>query len=353
MREFWLLDDAPVFGGAEQNTLRLARFIDESLPDHAVRVVCPSTSELAKRCQAARIPVTHATFPDLSLFAALRIALAIRHLRRVISAAGDDAFLVGPSLRTQVYAHAAVLGLRRSLPIVHFMPEQDSARRLTARLLLRRAVVVVGDNAGRAYGERLGGVQVRVVNNFLLPEEVAAARYSTPPRNTRPPVLGVLARLIPEKGVLELVGELSEESSAWASLFVAGERQDERYAQAIERQVGALRLDRRVRLIGHVDDLAAFFGEIDALVVPSVGNEGQPTVIIEALAHGRPVIVRQPIWQEAFDGLPVLRYHDAEGLGRALAQLEPATVAPDELVARFGPTAVIEALQAAADEARR
>jgi glycosyltransferase involved in cell wall biosynthesis len=351
MREFWFLDDAPVFGGAEQNVLRLARFIEESLSDRTARVICPRTSELAKRCMAARIPMVHASFPDLAPFSAPQIALAIRHLRRLISGAGDDALLVGPSLRTQVYAHAALLGGRRSIPIVHFMPEQDSARRLTARLLLRNAVVAVGENAGRAYSRRLTGVKVRVVNNFLLPEEVLAARQASPPRGTRPPVLGVLARLIPDKGVLELVGELAETRSTWASLVIAGARQDERYAQTIEQRAAVLQLGQRVRLVGHVDDLAAFFSEVDVLVVPSVGSEGQPTVIIDALAHGRPVIVRRPIWQEAFEGLPVLHYHDAWSLGRALAGLEPTTVPPAELLARFGPLAVVETLESAADAA--
>ena len=35
--------------------------------------------------------------------------------------------------------------------------------------------------------------------------------------------------------------------------------------------------------------LAPFFAQIDALVVPSTGNEGQPTVIIEGMLYGRPV----------------------------------------------------------------
>jgi glycosyltransferase involved in cell wall biosynthesis len=355
VREFWLLDDARTFGGGQRILLRLARFIEEAVPDRSAHVVCPETSELAERCHASGIAVSHATFPDLGVATGLRVLRAVRDLRRVLQGTSDTALVVASSLRTQVYAHAASARSRPGRPIVHLMPEQDSARRTTARLLLRRygAVVVVGDNAARAYEHQIPGLRVRVVNNFLSPEELMDAPTSSrPPLGGRQPALGVLARLIPEKGVLELVNELGEGFGRWSTLVVGGDRQDERYAVTLESRIVELGLSDRVVMAGRVDDLASFFAGIDALVVPSIGNEGQPTVILEALAHGRPVIVREPIWSEALAGLPILTYRDGTGLRDALSELEPiAGVAgvSAQLATRFSPMHVLEAIEAAAE----
>jgi glycosyltransferase involved in cell wall biosynthesis len=354
MRDFWFLDDARAYGGGQRNVLRLARFISSSGTARTARVLCPGDSELAKRCRATGLQVVEVRFPDLELLRAVRGARAVGALRHVLRAAGRDTVIVGFSLRTQVYAHTAALGLPASRQIVHFMVEQDSARRLSAQLLLRRygAVVAVGDNAGRIYRELCRGASVRTVNNFLLPNEMSdAAAKAGPMPSIQPPALGVLARLIPEKGVVELVAELANAPGAWSRLVVAGAREDEGYARAVEECVSALGLDDRVRLLGNIEDLAAFFAEVHALVVPSVGKEGQPTVIIEALAHGRPAIVRAPIWSEDFRGLPVFPYGSASELERLLPGLdrEPA-FRREELERRFGPMQAVAALeQAAAD----
>jgi glycosyltransferase involved in cell wall biosynthesis len=351
--DFLLLDDAPVFGGGQLNVLRLARFINESQPTRSVCVICPGGSELAVRCRAAGITVQSATFPGFGLLAPVRIPRAVGHLRRLLRRGDRDAIVVGASLRTQVYAHAATLG-RKGSRIVHFMVEQDSARRLTTRLLFRRfsAVVVVGENTANAYRARLPGIPIRTVNNFLLREELEAAANRASPLSSigKSPVLGVLARLIPGKGIIEVIDELALSRANWSHLLIAGEREREDYARAVENRIAALRLEEDVHLLGRIDDLAAFFNQIDVLIVPSVGNEGQPTVILEALAHVRPVIVREPIWSHAFLGLPVLTYQDADELRSALTRLAAPTLSPEKLERVFGPLPVIEALEEAATE---
>ena len=257
---------------------------------------------------------------------------------------------VGASLRTQVYAHAALLGTRRPSSIIHFMVEQDSAQRLAARLVLRRAVVVMGGSAAERYRQAVPKVPVRAVNNFLLPEEFDSAK-ATPDRvaDGEPPTVGVLARLIPEKGVLELVQELAAVPAGWSRLLVGGPRQDERYTAVVEQRIAALGLQSRVNLLGPVDDLGAFFEHADVLIVPSTGREGQPTVIVEALAHGRPVLVRAPLWSREFQGFPVHPYRSAAELGSLLAGVDgEATVDRTRVAAAFGIAQVVEAFERAA-----
>ena len=350
-REFWILDDAQVFGGGQLIALRLARYVNESLPSCAAHVVCPRESELAARCGAVDVLVHHATFPGFEPSAPITIPRAALRLRHLLEGADGSAIALGMSLRTQVYAHSALLGMRDAPRLVHFMPEQDSARRLTTRFVFRRnpAVVAVGENAADAYRARIPGVRIHVVNNFLLPEEFDdAARRVTRKPDTHAPVLGVLARLIPEKGILEAVEELASASEHWSRLLIGGQRQDQAYVRAVQERIRQLGLIARVRLLGRIDDVSAFFDQIDALLVPSVGNEGQPVVIVEAIAHGRPVIVREPIWSKSFGTLPVLPYRDVQGLRTALTRLPPPIESPEELKRLFGPMQAIDAIEEAA-----
>lgn len=352
---YWFLDDARVFGGGQREVLALARFVASQRSGAAV-VVCPEASELAERCRGVGVRVVDAGFPDLDVRGVGRIMRALGHLRHILTEPGPGAVIVGASLRTQVYAHAALAGRDGHARIVHFMPEQDSADRTIARVLLRRygAVVVIGDKAARAYAERLGRVRVRGVNNFVSTEAFeTASRNPRPPLHGRAPVVGAMARLIPEKGVLELVGELALVAGTWDTLLIGGDRQDEAYAHALEDRIQELQLADRVSLLGPVDDHADFFSRIDVLVVPSTGKEGQPTVIVEALAHGRPCIVREPLWSEAFHGLPVIAYRNADGLGKVLDGLEPTAASRDELAARFSPRHALEAIEAAVSDAAR
>ena len=71
-------------------------------------------------------------------------------------------------------------------------------------------------------------------------------------------------------------------------------------------------------------------------------------MIIEALAYGRPAIVRDAVWSAEFESLPVLAYSAAVDLGEALERLPRDAVPSDELAQRFNPADVVDALEAAA-----
>jgi len=353
--ELWLLDDGRTFGGGQLNALRMGRYLTAELPQWSVRVLCPGTSELAKRCLAAAIPVSHAVFPDATLAGVPRMVGAVRSLRREFATAGMGVIVVGGSMRAQAYAHAAAIGLTHPPPLVQFMTEQDSATRSATIWLLRRfgAIVAIGSNAARAYEAALPNNDVVKVNNFLLPSELEG---TTPRASTREglPVLGVLARLIPEKGILELIDDLAGRESSWATLRVGGNADDAVYARRVEERVAELELGARISLLGHVDDVAAFLAGVDVLIVPSTGNEGQPTVILEALANDMPVLVRSHVWSDDFDGLPVFPYRDAADLARLLEDgLPVVAVDHGELDRRFGPQQALDGIGAATLRARR
>jgi glycosyltransferase involved in cell wall biosynthesis len=76
--------------------------------------------------------------------------------------------------------------------------------------------------------------------------------------------------------------------------------------------------DFRGRLELFDADRAAFFRDVDMVVVPSIWLENQPMVVLEAFAHGRPVLASR------IGGLPEI-FRDGEG-GRFFEPGDPASL---------------------------
>jgi glycosyltransferase involved in cell wall biosynthesis len=343
--ELWLFDDAPIVGGAEIFALRLAGYLARrGWP--RMRIVCPDGSEMAERCAAAGVEHVPATFPPLGPLGAPRWPGAVLAVRRLLKGADADAIAIGNTARTQAYLTAARLAFGRRTTIVQLIHEQDTLARRSGRFAFRRvgALVAVGGNVADACRRALPGVPVGEANLFL---DADSFEPPAPRHSGEAPAIGVLTRLIPGKGILELVGELAT-ADTWSSARIAGRAQDPLYARAVASRIEELGLGDRVSLIGHVDDLDAFFEAVDVLVAPSTGTEGQGFGIVEALWHGRPCLVRRSAWSARdFEGLPVLAFDDVAGLERGLREL-PGRPVPAEVVRhRFGPEQALDAILAA------
>ena len=108
-----------------------------------------------------------------------------------------------------------------------------------------------------------------------------------------PPRVGCIGRLSPEKGQREFlqVARRILERIPDARFFIYGaplfgDRAAARYAQ----QVRAAAKDLPVEIPGWVDDVYDVFANLDLLLVPSVWEEPNALVILEAFAAGVPVI---------------------------------------------------------------
>jgi glycosyltransferase involved in cell wall biosynthesis len=101
-------------------------------------------------------------------------------------------------------------------------------------------------------------------------------------------VVGIVARLSGEKGHLVLIEALQRLGGApEAHLVVVGTG----YMQPIlTRRARELGIEARVRVLGYVDDLPAALRAMDVCVLPSVLDEGFPTVLLEAQLAGVPVV---------------------------------------------------------------
>jgi glycosyltransferase involved in cell wall biosynthesis len=119
------------------------------------------------------------------------------------------------------------------------------------------------------------------IPNFL-PEHVQAL----PPRVgfQRPPVIGVLGRFVPEKGVDLFIEALAMIPQARA--LIGGDGPER---VALEEQIARLGLGQRVEMAGWVSDVDAFYRQIDVLCVPS-RHESFGLIILEAWARGVPVV---------------------------------------------------------------
>jgi glycosyltransferase involved in cell wall biosynthesis len=333
-RPLWVLDDGGlVLGGGQLFALRLAR-----TAGRPVMLACPAGSPLAVAAGAAGLPWTDVPFPPPAPAQALALRRAARRLGAVVP---RDAVVLSGAVRASLVAGLA--RLRTDLPAVHLLHERDSAARAAVRLALRRSrVLAVGAVAAQTYRDALPGARVVQVNNFLAPDELAPLAAVRRARNGGG-VVGVLARLIPEKGVAELVDELAAQPEAWTQLRVAGARQDEGYAREVEARILRCGLADRVTLLGALHDVPAFLGGLDALAVPSTGREAQPTTILEAVAAAVPVVCRRPIMSPDFLDLPVAPYDTPAELAAALAAPgAPATL--PEIERRFGVAQVLAAL---------
>jgi glycosyltransferase involved in cell wall biosynthesis len=280
-------------------------------------------------------------YPDPRLTSLPRLGRTLVVLRRVLARLGP-ALVLANAPRCQLYSALALVGVRDRPQLVHVLHEQESANRRVLRMLYRRSgrLEAVGANGARTYRDRLPGVAVHEVNNFLSRDEFR--RFASVPRPTDAPgqtrVLGVLTRMIPEKGLVELIEELSQAGrDVWGELRIAALPQQPAYERMLKGRIAELELVDRVSLVGPVTDTPAFLEGIDMLIVPSTGTEGQPTVVLEALAAGRTVIMRSSLYCEDYSGLPVIPYETPADLRAALqSSLRPAP-SDDLLQRRFGP----------------
>jgi glycosyltransferase involved in cell wall biosynthesis len=345
--ELWLFDDAPILGGAEMFALRLARILSRHGSLRA-RIICPEGTEMAQRCTDAGIEHIPAIFEPLRPLDALRWPRAVLGTRSLLGSTGSTVIAVGNTARAQAYLSAAALTFRRQPRIVQVIHEQHTFGRRSGRFAFRQvgSLVALGGNVAAACRRALPEVPIDQANLFLDPEEVTP----TPPRRASArPAVGVLTRLIPEKGVLEIVEELAGTDS-WSSARIAGKAQNPAYAERVRRRIRSLGLGDRIQLIGEIDDLRSFFDAVDVLIMPSTGTEGQGFPVVEALWHNRPCLVRRSVLSPRdFKGLPVLPFEDSFGLDRGLRQLSGQRVPADVVRRRFGADQALDAILNAAE----
>ncbi|MGO8930994.1 MAG: glycosyltransferase family 4 protein [Limisphaerales bacterium] len=138
------------------------------------------------------------------------------------------------------------------------------------------------------------GVQLKVFDPELHLE--AARRIRA--QNGIPPgavVMLYVGRLLPQKGVVEAAEAFHLAGVPGAHMLVIGDldiRWNRNEACLKRLKAVAANANGSIHIVGKVphQDLAAWYAAADVVIVPSIGGEGLPKVVTEALAMGRPVV---------------------------------------------------------------
>jgi glycosyltransferase involved in cell wall biosynthesis len=191
------------------------------------------------------------------------------------------------------------------------------------RLAVRAAdrVLVVSESMARSVVARgLQAGKVRVVHNACLIEGGSSDEAHVTPKE---PIIGVVGRLSPEKGVEVAlrVFELVRRRVPSARLYVVGEGPER---VALEEEARRLGLGDSVLWLGYQEDLKHLYSRMSVFLLPS-RSEGLPNVVLEAMALGLPVVAT------AVGGVPevvtdgrsgfLTSSEDVEGLARRVADL--------------------------------
>lgn len=269
----------------------------------------------------------------------LSVGSAVHRLRRLgltveIIDAADDAVAVrelAAYLRREeidlVHSHmfrAEVIGTRAAVaagtPVIistvhssRVRSEADTELLASLTPQIDRLIVPSDATAHKVRCEGRGDAEFAVI-----PNGVDLSRFATPaprcalrkehgiPRDAL--LLGVVARLEPEKGHRYLVGAMpsvvSRAPNAW--LLIVGEGSER---SALEAQVAALPAPARDRVVftGRRDDVSAVTADLDIAVLPSL-REAQGISLLEAMARCRPVIA------SAVGGIPEVVTDGVSGL---------------------------------------
>ena len=299
--------DSLEVGGAERHVVDLA--VALSRREYEVTVACSVAGDLYKSLEEANVTVRSL----LDQLVKRRVSAAYaRALRRL---AKDERFDL---VHAHVYASAAaaaIATLGTGVPLVITEHTEavwrDRGARLVTRWFCRRAsrVIAVSDAVKRRLVKQDDIPPGKIV---VLPNAVPANPDSgsgTPPLRDElrdRPLVGVLARLQPEKGVATFLkaGAHVAKVVPQASFIVVG---DGPLRTELEVLVRRLCMEQNVRFLGFRSDPRALIELLEVLVVPSL-TEGAPLVVLEAMAAGVPIVA------SAVGGIPDQIRHEDEGL---------------------------------------
>jgi glycosyltransferase involved in cell wall biosynthesis len=301
-----LVVDSLEVGGAERQVVDLAVALRRG--GYRVTVACSISDGLASPLEEAGVPVR----PLMGRLAKRRLSLAYAwRLRRLLREERFD--LVHAHIYASTAA-AAIATLGTGVPLV--ITEHTEAcwqywrARWVSRWVYWRVgrIIAVSTPIRRRLIERddVHPDLIAIVPNAVVPTSEERADAPLPAELHERPLVGVVARLQPEKGVANFVKAAARVVTQFpeAHFVIAG---DGPLRQELAALAEDLDLGSRVHFLGFRSDASALMRSLDVLVVPSL-TEGSPLVTLEAMAAGVPVVA------SAVGGIPDQIRHDKEGL---------------------------------------
>ena len=297
--------DKPSLGGGQTAVLLLAENLDRSRFEAIVSSAGEGPlAEESRRKGIAYIPVPLGK--RVSLQPAREIAAVLRENRiDLLHTHGGIAGIYGRSAARRARTPAVV----HTLHGIHYLHYRNPFLRQLYVILERRCsrstdrlILVCQSDLRQARKHRLASeAKMTVILNGMDPQpepaahEVARRRSDLgwPPDR---PVVGTVARLHRQKGVVNLLRAAPEILRAFPEVNIAvvgdGPQND-----SLRREAQRLNLEDRFLFLGERKDAAALMALFDIFVLPSLW-EGLPFVLVEAAALGKPIVAT------AVDGVP-------------------------------------------------
>ncbi|HYY54577.1 MAG TPA: glycosyltransferase family 4 protein [Candidatus Dormibacteraeota bacterium] len=249
-----------------------------------------------------------------------------------------------PALPLSAMALALSTGAR--VAVLHAFSETAPAappfvqRIAPALLQLDRAIAV--STAARDFASRYLDMPCTIIPNGVdVPERVSFDRSGA--------TLLFLGRPEPRKGLATLLAAVAilRRTVPDLTLVVAGAGSDDQWAEYRAR-ADALGVADATRFVGRVDEAAKarLFREAAAFCSPATGGESQGVVLLEAMAHGTPVVASdiagyRTVISNEHDGL-LVPAGDAGALADALARVLGNRILSRRIAARARDTVARE-----------
>ncbi len=227
-----------------------------------------------------------------------RFALIHAHSFRTELAAVLCGKLLGPRLLGQT---PIVVRTVHNTDPFYVQPQYARVARASAAHLDR--IIVISDAVGRYLREH-GGLRDQSMSRIYYGIEANPLESERVLPDQRPPTIGIVARLAPQKGHRVLLDAMPRVLAKVprARLRVIGHEELSTVGElrAYAERVGVA---DRVSFEGFRGDVPALLRELDLLVLPSFW-EGFGLVLLEAMAAGRPVVATRvgPIPEVVMDG---------------------------------------------------
>ena len=314
-----LVCDSLDIGGAERHVISLATALARR--GHDASVACSRRGPLDTELAASGIALH--TLADHLVKRRVSVSYA-QALTDLVRAKRFD--LVHAHMHASAAA-AAVACARTGVPLVITEHTEatwrDERAWRTSRSAFRRAAHVIAVSA--SIGRRLVDVdrvpyrRVAAIPN-AIPLPGGAPNALTRRLASREPLIGTVARLVPEKGVEQflvaaatILGELPR-----ARFVVVGDGPLRASLTACAERLG---IAARVQFLGARIDGPQLISELDVLAIPSL-SEGTPLVTLEALATGVPVVASAvggiPEQARRFEHIALVPPGDTDALARAI-----------------------------------
>jgi glycosyltransferase involved in cell wall biosynthesis len=283
-------------GGSERKTVRLANAFAAGKRQVAIAYLSPPESLLV-HVDPAVAPMNLRRRGKFSIKALRRLVRTIRE--------ANITTLVAVNLYPALYAVLARLVCReRPLRVVvsvnttEFVSLKEKLQMLLYRHILQRADLVIfgAERQRRLWGARYGldrtPDKTVVLHNGVDAAEFSRARVApaaTGGSGSRV-MLGTVGAFRVEKAQVDLVRAVYELMVRGADVgaIIVGDGPER---PKIEREIQRLGVDRRVRLVGEVQDVRPYLAIMDIFVLPSVAVETFSNAVLEAMAMSCPVVV--------------------------------------------------------------